>query len=259
MNKNRIKTLMLAILVLAALAGGIGYNSYLKAHTFTLSGNEQIQPINGTVNVSSPRDTEVIFIDVKTGDNYAIPYITSGQSESIQLEKDRWYTIENGEGLTIRLVNISTVLIHGEDELTDRVREELPLPEADILKMEYMGICGVDNHAIAWFELKDEQQSSYYYPVELEVKGTDEEYSFVQAYDPMPNEHIAFLNWTYGYAFCIDNPEVVKAELTLENGEVIEEVIQPSTTPHLFSISATPTACVFMDDKGEDILSFQLP
>ena len=48
----------------------------------------------------------MIFIDVKTGVNYAIPYITSGASESIKLEKGKWYSVETGEGLTMSLVNV---------------------------------------------------------------------------------------------------------------------------------------------------------
>ena len=50
---------------------------------------EQVQSITGIVTVNSSRDTEVIFIDVKTGVNYAIPYITSGASETIKLEKGK--------------------------------------------------------------------------------------------------------------------------------------------------------------------------
>lgn len=48
----------------------------------------------------------MIFIDAKTGVNYAIPYITSGVSETIKLEKGKWYNVETGEGLTMSLVNI---------------------------------------------------------------------------------------------------------------------------------------------------------
>ena len=85
---------------------GICYGGFVKSHTFTLTGNEQIQAITGTVKVISPYDTEVIFIDVKTGDNYAIPYITSGSSETINLEKGKWYSIEKGEGLTMSIINV---------------------------------------------------------------------------------------------------------------------------------------------------------
>ena len=50
---------------------------------------EQVQSITGIVKINSSRDTEVIFINVKTGVNYAIPYITSGASETIKLEKGK--------------------------------------------------------------------------------------------------------------------------------------------------------------------------
>ena len=75
--KKKTKIIIGILVVFAILVAGISYREYIKAHTFTLSGNEQIQSITGTVKVSSPKDTEVIFIDVKTGVNYAIPYITS--------------------------------------------------------------------------------------------------------------------------------------------------------------------------------------
>ena len=98
--KKKTKNIVVILIMI------IGYRGYIKAHTFTLSGNEQIQPITGTVKVESPRDTAVIFIDVKTGINYAIPYITSGTSETIKLEKSKWYRIETGENLTMSLVNV---------------------------------------------------------------------------------------------------------------------------------------------------------
>lgn len=104
--KKKAKNIVGILVVLVILMIIIGYRRYIKAHTFTLSGNEQIQPITGTVKVESPKDTEVIFIDVKTGINYAIPYITSGVSETIKLEKGKWYSIETGENLTMSLVNV---------------------------------------------------------------------------------------------------------------------------------------------------------
>jgi hypothetical protein len=104
--KKKTKSIIGIVSIFVILMTIIGYREYIKAHTFTLSGNEQIQPITGTVKVESPRDTEVIFIDVKTGINYAIPYITSGTSETIKLEKGKWYSVETGEDLTMSLVNV---------------------------------------------------------------------------------------------------------------------------------------------------------
>ncbi len=104
--KKKTKNIVVILAIFVILMMIIGCRGYIKAHTFTLSGNEQIQPITGTVKVKSPRDTEVIFIDVKTGTNYAIPYITSGASETIKLEKGKWYSVETGENLTMSLVNV---------------------------------------------------------------------------------------------------------------------------------------------------------
>lgn len=104
--KKKTKNIVAILAVFVILMMIIGYKGYIKAHTFTLLGNEQIQPITGTVKVKSTRDTEVIFIDVKTGINYAIPYITSGASETIKLEKGKWYSVETGENLTMSLVNV---------------------------------------------------------------------------------------------------------------------------------------------------------
>lgn len=104
--KKKTKNIVAILAVFVILIMIIGYKGYIKAHTFTLLGNEQIQPITGTVKVKSTRDTEVIFTDVKTGINYAIPYITSGASETIKLEKGKWYSVETGENLTMSLVNV---------------------------------------------------------------------------------------------------------------------------------------------------------
>ena len=106
MIKKRIRIIIGIAILLLFIIVGICYGGYIKSHTFTLTGAEQVQSVTGTVKVTSLVDTEVIFIDVKTGDNYAIPYITSGSSETINLEKGKWYTIENGEGLTLRIVNV---------------------------------------------------------------------------------------------------------------------------------------------------------
>ncbi|MCU6746584.1 hypothetical protein OCV51_02745 [Faecalicatena acetigenes] len=60
--KKKTKIIIGTLVVFVILVAGISYRGYISAHTFTLSGNEQIQSITGTVKVSSPRDTEVIFI-----------------------------------------------------------------------------------------------------------------------------------------------------------------------------------------------------
>ena len=81
-------------------------------HTFTLANeegtikSEQIQPIFGTVKVRGDRDTNVVFTDVETGEEYVIGYITHGVSDTIKLEKGKWYTVAGNGTLVVRPVNV---------------------------------------------------------------------------------------------------------------------------------------------------------
>ena len=83
-----------------------------RRHTFTLSNNvdiiksEQIQPLWGTIKVSGDCDTDVVFTDVETGEQYIIGYITHGMTEKIHLEKNRWYRVEGRGKLTVSPVNV---------------------------------------------------------------------------------------------------------------------------------------------------------
>ena len=102
--KNRWKRVVGIAIPLAIIIVGISYNSYIRVHTFTLSGNEtvkseQIQPVNGRVKVNG-------FTDVETGKTYEIDYITSGVSETLQLERGKWYEVEGAGELIVRPVNI---------------------------------------------------------------------------------------------------------------------------------------------------------
>lgn len=70
MIRKRLKCALGVAIPLAILVIGIGYNSYVKIHTFTLSGDEivkteQIQPITGSVKVTGNTDTDVVFTDIE--------------------------------------------------------------------------------------------------------------------------------------------------------------------------------------------------
>ena len=108
---GRLKRALSVAIPLAVVIIGISYNSYVKMHTFTLSGNEtvkseQIQPVNGSVKVTGTADTDVVFTDIKSGEIYVIGYITSGVGETIKLERGKWYKVEGAGELTVRPVNI---------------------------------------------------------------------------------------------------------------------------------------------------------
>ena len=59
-----------------------------------------------SVKVSGDSDTDVVFTDTETGEQYIIGYITHGVTEKINLEKDKWYKVEGGGNLTLYPVNI---------------------------------------------------------------------------------------------------------------------------------------------------------
>lgn len=115
MDKKRMKRMIGIAIPRALIITGISYNGYIRTHTFTLSGgvvkNELIQPINNKIKVSGNADTDVIFTDIESRKQYTIGYITHGMSETIQLEKGKWYSVEGAGELTIRPVNCIELVV----------------------------------------------------------------------------------------------------------------------------------------------------
>ena len=107
----KAKRIILCVAVVF-LAGILIYSAMQRKHTFTLSNGEgsvkaeQIQPLFGTVKVSGDKDTDVVFTDVETGEQYTIGYITHGVTEKINLEMGKWYRVEGGGNLTVKPVNV---------------------------------------------------------------------------------------------------------------------------------------------------------
>ena len=111
MDKKRLKRALGGAILLAILITGISYNGYVKTHTFTLSGSErvkseEIQPVSGSVKITSTADTDVVFTDIESGETYVIGYITAGVGETIKLERGKWYRVEGIGELTVRQVNV---------------------------------------------------------------------------------------------------------------------------------------------------------
>lgn len=113
MKKILPKIIIVAVVVVVLCASFLYYRN---AHTFTLSDNivadsnlksEQIQPVTGTVRVMGTQDTEIWFTDVENPElRYQIGYITSGMTETIKLEKGKWYIVHGAGELTVQMVNI---------------------------------------------------------------------------------------------------------------------------------------------------------
>ena len=105
------KHLVLCAIVIFLIVIAI-YFIIVSDHTFTLANadgitkSEQVQPLFGTVQVRGDCDTDVVFTDVETGEEYVIAYITHGVSETIKLEKGKWYTAKGGGNLVLSPVNL---------------------------------------------------------------------------------------------------------------------------------------------------------
>ena len=107
MKRAKQKLTVLVLLTIIVLTT-VCYIQFRNAHTFTLvNESEQIQPVLGPVRVWGTQDTDVWFIDIDNPKlKFQIGYITPGMSETINLEKGKWYTVHSLGEITIRMVNV---------------------------------------------------------------------------------------------------------------------------------------------------------
>ena len=113
-TKRKIPVILIVLVVLILI--GYSYSDFKKSHTFILSDemtassnlkSEQIQPILGTVRVWGTQDTDVWFTDVENPEaRFRIGYITPGMSETIKLERGRWYIVHGAGEITVQMVNV---------------------------------------------------------------------------------------------------------------------------------------------------------
>ena len=155
----------------------------------------------------------------------------------------------------LEFAGCSAKIYKGTDELMERARKEIPISDADTIDMQYAGMCGVDNKAIAWFISGNEYQSHYYLPLEIEIKENRAEYIFIHTHKPMMDraDNVAIVNWNQGYAFLINNPEIATVQMTLQNGDMVEEIIQKGMIPYTFYVPFIPSEYIFIDVKGNEV------
>ncbi len=144
---------------------------------------------------------------------------------------------------------------HGTDELMEKARQELPVSDADTIEMQYAGMCGEDDRAIAWFISGNEYQAHYYLPMEVEITGNGANYTFVHTYKPLTDRcsDVAVVNWNQGYAFLINNPKVAAVKITMQNGETVEETIKETMIPYAFYVQDHLSEYIFLDSEGNEV------
>ncbi|MGD9566812.1 MAG: hypothetical protein AB7V48_00570 [Sedimentibacter sp.] len=142
--------------------------------------------------------------------------------------------------------------IKGTDELIEKAREEIPVSDADTIKMKYAGVVGKDDTALIWFVSGSEYQANYYLPMECNVVGKDE-YTFVCTYKPMERgEDIAVLEWKDGYCFLINNPNCSTVKITDNTGTHEIDIVKDSY-PYLFYNELIPSEYIFLDADGNEL------
>ena len=107
---SKMKKYLPIIVAILIIIIGVGFFfQYRSSHTFTLTNLDvqEIQPVSGTIRVSGTQDTDVWFIDVENPENKVqIGYITPGMSETIKLEREKWYRVEAAGEITVTMVNV---------------------------------------------------------------------------------------------------------------------------------------------------------
>ncbi len=107
---SKMKKYLPIIVAILIIIIGVGFFfQYRSSHTFTLTNLDlqEIQPVSGTIRVSGTQDTDVWFIDVENPENKVqIGYITPGMSETIKLEREKWYRVEAAGEITVAMVNV---------------------------------------------------------------------------------------------------------------------------------------------------------
>lgn len=107
------KKYFLPILAIIFLSLIFLYKSYLAKHSFVIKANDgknigtvEISPVFSKIKVGSKKDTNVVFVESKSGEEIEIPYLTNGVYEKIKLKNGHWYKIKASEDIEIIGVNV---------------------------------------------------------------------------------------------------------------------------------------------------------
>ena len=145
--------------------------------------------------------------------------------------------------------------IYGIDELKEKAGKEIPVSYSDTVELKYAGMYRIDNRAIAWFISGNDSQEHYYLPMEIEIKGSGDEFTFIHTYKPITERctDTAAVIWKGGYVFLINNPKAAAVQITSVDGEITREEVKNDSIPYLFYVSPIPVEYVFLDAAGNEI------
>ncbi len=147
-----------------------------------------------------------------------------------------------------------TKIYNGTEALIDKVREEIPIANADDAEIKYAGMCGDGDIVLIWYISGNEYQGHTYFPIECEVTG-EAEYKFIRSFNIVMDERcsdVCILQWGRGYSFCINNPKCKTIRITDGTG-TYDEVIENDCYPYVFYTNGVPSEYVFLDSNGNEL------
>ncbi len=140
------------------------------------------------------------------------------------------------------------------DYLIEKVREELPLADADTVEIKYAGTCGKGNTALIWYITGNENQAHTCFPIECKIIG-QASYMFIRSFNSVIDDRcsdVGILQWKDGYSFCVNNPECKTVRITDSNG-TRDEAIPFDCYPYIIYTEEIPTEYIFLDAEGNEL------
>jgi len=142
--------------------------------------------------------------------------------------------------------------LKGTDALIEKVREEMPIADAENTEIAYAGLCAKDDSALIWFVSGNEYLAHTYLPMECDIVGKNE-YQFVRTYNPMDRgTDIAVLQWNGGYSFIVNNLNC-KTIRIIDNSGTHDIAIEKDSYPFVFFNDLLPNEYYFLDANGNEL------
>ncbi len=137
------------------------------------------------------------------------------------------------------------------EALIDKIREEIPLADAEKTEINYAGMSKSGDFALLWYISGNEHQSHSYFPIECEITD-DGEYKFVHSFKIVMDRlsDVGILQWNDGYSFCVNNPNCKAIRIT-DNSGTYDEIID--SYPYVFYTKGYPSEYIFLDAEGNEL------
>ena len=138
------------------------------------------------------------------------------------------------------------------EELAAKAGEELAAFEPGAADVRYIGLCGADDTALAWFMAGEAEGKRCYLPIEVELIGRTR-YCIIRIYEVCAGKghDVVMFRWKQGTAFVIGDPACTAVRI--KDGDGVHEKIEKETVPYLFYYPAVSEDYAFIDAAGKEL------